>query len=169
VQAPPTPADRPVAVTLIALFQGTLATYLLYFATIAYLNPPEHLGLLRSALRLLIGRTDARSYAKSAHEEIAMDLFFMVVAALGVAAYSAVTGWGLWRLRTWARHSVAGEYGMMAVLWARSFLYFGMGGGFSRVPATALQPIYIVILLEAMISLTLSFHGGVAEAFGEVE
>ncbi len=169
MQALPTPAERPLTVTLIALFQVSLATYLLYFATLACLDPPNNLGLLRSALRLLIGRTDSRSYAGSPHDEIVVDLFFMVAAALGIAVDSAITGWGLWRLKKWARHSVAGQYGMLLVLWARSFLYFGFYGGFSRVLASRLQPVYIVVFVEALICLTLWLHGGVAEAFGEAE
>jgi hypothetical protein len=141
----------------------------LYFAAIAYLNPPGNLGLLRSALRLLIGRTDYRSYAGRPHEEVALDLVIMTVAALAIATYCLVTGWGLWRLKKWARHSVVGEYGTMVVLWARSFFYFGVAGGFSGVPSSALQPLYIVVFVEALICLTLIFRGGVAEAFGEVE
>jgi hypothetical protein len=158
-----------LAVTLIALFQGSLAIYLLYVATLAYLNPADNLTLLRSGLRILIGRTDIYSYARSSHAEIMMDLLCMMVLALGIAAYGVTTGIGLWQLRKWARHSVAGEYGMMVVLWARSFLFFGVSGGFSRVPAAVLQPVCIVIFVEAMICMTLLFHGGVAEAFGEVE
>jgi uncharacterized membrane protein (DUF2068 family) len=169
VQALSTPPARPLAVTVIALFQGFLASYFLYFVTFAYLNPPNNLGSLRAALRLLVGRTDPRSYVRSPHEEIALDLFLFSIAALVIAAYGAITGWGLWKLEKWARHYVAGGYGVMALLWARSFLFFGVFGGFSRVPAATLQPIYIVVFIEAMISMTLVFHGGVAEAFGEVE
>jgi hypothetical protein len=67
---------------VIALFQAALAAYLLYFVTIALLNPPDNLGFLRSAVRLLIGRTDRLSYVGSPHEVIAIDLFFLVGAAL---------------------------------------------------------------------------------------
>jgi len=154
---------------VIALFQAALAAYFLYFVTIALMNPPDNLGFLRSAVRLLIGRTDRFSYVGSPHEVIAIDLFFLVAAALVIAAYSAVAGWGLWRLKTWARHSVASQYGIMVVLWARAFILFGIFGGFQRVSASELQPLYIVIFTETMICLTLLFNGGVDEAFGQVD
>lgn len=98
-----------------------------------------------------------------------MDLFFFSVAGIGVGAYSAANCWGLWRLKKAARHAVVAEYGAMLLMWARGFLFFGAGGGFSRVLPSKLQPVYMVILVEAMICLTLLYHGGVASAFGEVE
>ena len=57
----------------------------------------------------------------------------------------------------------------MVVSWARALTVFGIFGGFQRVSASDLQPLYIVIFIEAMICLTLLFHGGVDEAFGEVD
>lgn len=169
VKPEPQLADRPWTVSLIALFQGSLACYLLYFTATACLDPPAKLGYLRSALRLLVGRTDYRSYAKFSKADISVRLFFFATAALGAAVYCAVTGWGLWRLKKWARHSVSGICGIEVIYWLRSFLFFGIAGGFSRAPQSALQPVYIVFFIEAMIFMTLTFYGGVAEAFGEVE
>jgi hypothetical protein len=48
-------------------------------------------------------------------------------------------------------------------------MWFGLGGGFSRAPSSALQPIYIVVFIQVTICMTLMFYGGVAEAFGEIE
>jgi hypothetical protein len=169
VRTPLQAAKRPIVVTVIALFQAALAAYFIYCVSIALLNPPDNLGFLRSAVRLPIGRTDRFSYVRRPHEEIALDLFCLVAAALAIAAYSAITGWGLWRLKKWARHSVAGVYGITVVLWARALLYFGIFGGFHRVSASELQPLYIVIVIEAIICMTLLFHLGVAEAFGGVD
>jgi hypothetical protein len=168
VRTPLQAAERPFVVTVIALFQAALAAYFIYCVSIALLNPRDNLGFLRSAVRLPIGRTDRFSYVGRPHEEIALDLFCLVAAALAIAAYSAITGWGLWRLKKWARHSVAGD-GITVVLWARACLYFGIFGGFHRVSASELQPLYIVLFIEAMICMTLLFHLGVAEAFGEVD
>ncbi len=170
MQTPPKPPKRPISVSLIALLQGTLAAYLVYSVAFAYLDPPTNLGSLRAALCLLLkGQTRYRSYAESSHGEIAPDLFLFSAGALILAADGAVTGWGLWRLKKWARHLVASQYGGMLILWARGFLYFGAFGGFTRVPAATLQPTYIVVAIEAIVCTTLLWHGGVAEAFGEVD
>jgi len=161
-------SQRPLAVTVIASFQWFVACYLLYFAANACLDPSANLGDLRSALRLFIGRTDHQSYAKVSHADLLAPLVVLTITALAIVSYSAITGWGLWRLKKWARHSVAGICGMEAIFWLRSFLYFGMAGGFSRVPQSKLQPVFIVFYTEVMIFMTLTFYGGVAEAFGEL-
>ena len=47
------------------------------------------------------------------------------------------------------------------IYWARGFFYFGFGGGFGRVPEAKLQPVYIVIMIEAMIFVAMMTYGGV--------
>lgn len=155
--------------TAISLFQWALAAYCSFFTTLALLNPRSNLGLLRSALRLLEGGTDYFSYANVPGEEIVIELFFLGVIALTIAVCSVVTGWGLWKLKAWARHSTMAQYGAMLLMWTRCFLNFAVGAAFSLAPSINLHPVYWVILIEATIFLTMRFHLGVAESFGEEE
>jgi hypothetical protein len=146
---------------VIAVFQWALSAYLLGFVGLACFDPAQNTSLLRSAMMVLIGRWDWQQRPYSKVTEMEVTFFFLTAVALTVAIYSAITGWGLFRLRRWARRAVASEYGALLILWARAFFYFGVGGGFGRVPVAKLQPVYIVMMIEATIFMAMMTYGGV--------
>ena len=94
---------------------------------------------------------------------------FSSVPALLMLKFFIASAWGLWNLKSWARHSVAGEYGLFALLWIRSLFFYSATAGVSRLSQDALQSIYYRIGVAGMMALTLWLYGGVAEAFGEKE
>jgi len=154
-------------VSLIAIIQWSVAGYLLFFVGLTLINPVNNLSSLESAFHAVTGLTF--THIQSSKEDIFVELLVLCALSIFLALGSAIAGWGLWRLKKWARHALIVEYGVSLVFWARGFLFFGVGGGFSHVPQSALQSVYILIAIEALIFLTLLLSGGIAEAFGEIE
>jgi hypothetical protein len=168
MHAPPR-IKRPLAVTLIAIFQFGLAAYVLFFIALACMKPEANLILLFRALGSLGLNMRTRPPWPGSHADIKFELFFCVARAVPVAVYGLATAWGLWRLKKWARHTVVAVYAVELAFFLRFFIFFGFSGGFSHVPYRVLQPVYLVVYFEVLIVLMLLYYGNVAEAFGEAD
>ena len=156
----------PLVVTVIAAFQLVLGAYLFYFLVIAWIDL-GNLALLDHAIDRVWGfRTQPRSPGETLGE-IKIDRIFSSFLAVLSLKFLLISGWGLLKLKPWARHSVAGEYGLFTFLGVRALFFFTAVKGASRLSQDAMQPVYLRIFLSGMICLTLLLYGGVAEAFGE--
>lgn len=149
---------RPGPVTLIALFQFCGAGFILMVALLSYLNPDGHWA----------SRRDIQTFVYIAtRHNIAPEALMPVIMPL-VAAYLAVTGWGLWYLHKWARHLLIATSGMTVILWLRAFLVrdWALGENILK-DQWARQTVYAVITLNALILACLTLFPDVARAFNE--
>ena len=148
-QTPPR-SQRPLAVTLIAIFQFAKGGFLFVLTALAWIDPARFPDL-RLAMRIAI-YIAARSNPPA---------FLLPL----VAIYSATIGWGLWRLKKWARNILAATCGLSVALWVRYFL-FNLAFQDHVLDAQQRQAVYMLMFLDALVFIYLALYDGVPQAFG---
>jgi hypothetical protein len=143
---------RPHAVTAIALFQFARAGLILLFALSKWLEPNARLD----------SRLDTKILVYIAARQNASSIL-LPLSAIFVAA----VGWGLWRLKTWARTTLITTSGVTVFLWSRRFAFDWAIGSNTLQSTAQVQTIYAVILIDLLIFCCLSFYPDVADAFGK--
>ena len=82
-----------------------------------------------------------------------------------VAAYTGLTGLGLWLLWGWARRSLIFSSVLMIALWGyRFYSDWTVGAQTLKTPLEE-QTIYFLIFIDVVIVLYLAFYDGVSQAF----
>jgi hypothetical protein len=148
-----TKVDRPFGVALIAALQFGRAGVLLAVTAAAFLFPDAGRGLRRFTLMV------AYIAANGAQPP-------MVLLPLW-AIFLAAIGWGLWRLKKWARWILLTSYGVLVVRWVTALLWDDWAMGETTLhTAMARIAVWTVILSDAVIFLYL-VQSQIRDAFGE--
>jgi hypothetical protein len=150
---------RPLAITLIALFQFARAGFILFVAVSTWLAPDAHLSS-RLEIRVL-------TYVAARHNLPSPALIPVVLPI--IAALPFALGCGLWFLKKWARNTLMITSGTTALLWIRYFAFdWALGDSILKTELQR-QIVYSVISLDAMVFCCLAFLPDVSEAFGQKE
>lgn len=146
---------RPMAVTVIAVYQFFAAGFLVLVALLAVLVPGMKFGLPEQVITFTLTR----------HNLPPKSLIPIALPALAV--YSASIGWGLWCLKAWARNLAVATSGMTVLLWLRALVFrqWAMGDQLFR-DDLARNTVWGVILINAAIALSLVMYPDVTAAFG---
>lgn len=144
------PVGRPFPATAIALLQFAKAAFLGLVAVTARFNPDA----LRS-----IPSLPALVYLAAHGRDVAGPLLPFV------AIYTAVIGWGIWRLWRWARKSLVISSGLMVGLWTRKFILDRMAGEQSFRSTEEQQAIFFLLFLDLVVIAYLAFYDDIPRAF----
>jgi len=145
--------QRPTSVTYVAVFQFLKAWFLLLVTIVSFSNP----SIIKSG-GTLAGMVFLAAHGKNPRG-FAIPLF---------ALYSCIVGFGIWRLKNWARNSLMITSGMTVALWIRLLTLFDWAFGEHTLKTPLQQQIvYSLILMDAVVFYVLWMGDGVREAFGE--
>jgi hypothetical protein len=148
-------AKRPFAVTLIALFQFAKAVFLLIAARELGVDPTRQMRspLTVQALMYIAAHGNARG-----------------VLVPIVATYIGVVGWGLWRLKQWARNLLMVTSAVTVAVWIRRLVLVDWALKSPTLKSElARQSVYIVLLMDALVFAYLAFDLHTIEAFAKNE
>jgi hypothetical protein len=146
--------ERPMPVTLIALFQFAKAWFLVTVVAIGRFAP--------EALRAFSALPALLYFAAHGRDTRGPLLPF-------VAFYVGLIGLGLWRLWGWARRSLVFSSGIMIALWAWRLLNNWRDGMQTLKTPLEEQTIYFLVFIDVVTVLYLAFYDGVPQAFEEVK
>jgi len=146
--------DRPLPVTVIALFQFAKAWFLLMIVAIGRFVPEALRGVPALPAFLYF----------AAHGRDTRGPLLPIV-----AVYVGLTGCGLWRLWKWARRSLIFSSAGMIALWAFRFGRDWTEGAHALKTSTDEQTIYFLVFIDVVVVLYLAFYDGVPQAFEEAK
>jgi hypothetical protein len=146
--------ERPLSVTLIAMFQFSRAVAVLLIFLFTSVFHDEAFGSAIS-VKILTYIAARQPLPPAALLPIIMPL---------IAAYLSTTGFGLWFLKKWARNLVMVTSGGTAVLWIRAFIYYGAIKEPIFKSDLQCQTVMVVVLLDIIVFAYLYMEG---RAFGE--
>lgn len=156
---------RPPIVTFVAMIQFLRAGMALCIGWAIWAFPNSGLDSLVRVKALAYLATH-HALAPRTVAPITMTLF---------AAYFILTGFGLWKLQSWARKVLLLTSGLTVAVWIRYFALdsvirnteLGSALGPSPIGKAALPLIMIVILVDALVFCCLAFYPDVGKAFAE--
>ena len=146
------PPTRPLPVTIVAMVQFAKAAFLLTVGMMPFLGDESGLASIPDFRDLLF----LASHGK--------DPKGLPIVLFGV--YAAVVGWGLWRLKRWARNSLVFSSGLMLLFW---LAHHDFGTSLLIMPGISgveQQTVYVLLLLDGAIFAYLKFHDETAKSFG---
>jgi len=146
--------ERPLSVTLIAMFQFSRAAAVLLIFLFTSVFHDEAFG---SAIGVKV-----LTYI-AARQPLPPAALLPIIMPL-IAAYLSTTGFGLWFLKKWARNLVMITSGGTAVLWIRAFIYYGAINEPIFKSDLQRQTVIFVVLLDIVVFVYLYMEG---RAFGE--
>jgi hypothetical protein len=136
---------RPFPVTLIALFEFSIAAFLLYI----------FIGALA---------VHAANHASSIHDLILDDPDTMTFIMPASIAFHMAVGWGLWALKEWARLARIG----LSIVNPWNYWQWGSFYVIECIPKRHPEPrtAYVVIFVDLLILCCLAFYPDIAKTFG---
>ena len=144
--------ERPVPLTVIAYFQFAKAAFLLGVAALLQLFPDA----VRS-MPLLPFLLYAAAHGRDTHG------YLLPV----VGVFIAIVGYGLWRLKPWARRSVIASTGLMLVVWAHRFYVDEIDGISTLKTPLEQKTVAMVLFLDAVVFLYMVAYDDIPRAFGK--
>lgn len=144
--------ERPAPLTAIAYFQFAKAAFLLAVAAL--------LQFFADAVRsmpLLPFLLYAAAHGRDTHG------IFLPVAGVFVG----IVGYGLWRLKPWARRSVIASTGLMLIVWAHRFYLDEMDGVTTLRSPLEQKTVAMVLFLDAVVFLYMVAYDDIPRAFGK--
>ena len=146
------PSIRPLPVTILAMIQFAKAGFLLSVALLPGMGAESGIASIQDFRDLLF----LASHGK--------DPKGLLIVLFGI--YAAVIGWGLWRLKRWARNSLVLSSGLMLLFW---LAHHDFGTSILFMPGISgveQQTVYVLLLLDFTIFTYLKFHDATARSFG---
>lgn len=146
--------DRPFPVTLIAWFQFAKAWFLLLVAFVSKYVPDAV-----RAVPTLPAFVYVAAHGRNTNGYL--------LPAIGI--YMGIVGWGLWRLKRWARRSLVASTGLMMAIWAYRFAADWAAGETTLKTPLEQQTVTVLLFLDAVIFFYLVIHDDVPLAFARSE
>ena len=145
---------RPLSITLIALFQFFRAGIILLIVLCLWIFPDANLS----------SRIDVKVLTYITARQPLPPAFLVPIVMPVVAAYLAVTGFGLWFLKKWARNILMITSAVTSLMWIRGFMFYGALGEPLLETEMQRQTVLVVIMLDLLVFAYLFLEG---KAFGE--
>lgn len=144
--------DRPFPVTVIAGFQFLKASFLFGVAAMLQFFPDA----VRS-MPLLPFLLYAAAHGRDTHGFLLPVVGFFIV----------IVGYGLWKLKPWARRSLIASTGLMMVVWAVRFFEDKVDGIVTLKTPYEQKTVTMVLFLDAVIFLYMVAYDDIPRAFGK--
>ena len=143
--------ERPFPVTVISHFQFAKAAFLLGVAGLLHFVPEA----IRT-MPLLPFFLYVAAHGRDTHG------FLLPVAGVFVG----FVGYGLWRLKPWARRSLIVSTGLMLIVWGHRFFVDWMDGVVTLRTPHEQQTVAMVLFLDAVVLLYMVAYDDIPLAFG---
>jgi hypothetical protein len=144
--------ERPFPVTVIAHFQFVKAAFLLGVAALLQFVPDAIHSMPLLPFLLYVA-----AHGRDTHG------FLLPIAGLFVG----FVGFGLWRLKPWARRSLIVSTGFMLVVWGHRFFADRMDGIVTLKTPHEQQTVAMVLFLDAVVFLYMVAYDDIPRAFGK--
>jgi len=144
------PCERPFPATMIALLQFSKAGFLALVALTSRFNP-DALHMIPTLPALVYFAAHGRDTSGPLLPAIAL--------------YTAVIGWGIWRLWRWARKTLVISSVLMVGLWTRKFVIDWMAGDATFRSPLEQETIFFLLFLDVVVILYLAFYDDIPRAF----
>jgi hypothetical protein len=144
--------ERPFPVTVIAHFQFVKAAFLLGVAALLQFVPDAVHSMPLLPFFLYVA-----AHGRDTHG------FLLPIAGLFVG----FVGYGLWRLKPWARRSLIVSTAFMLILWGHRFFTDRMEGVVTLKTPHEQQTVAMVLFLDAVVFLYMVAYDDIPRAFGK--
>jgi hypothetical protein len=145
-------SERPFPITVIAHFHFAKAIFLLGVAFLLLLFPDA-----THVLPLLPFLIYAAAHGRDTHG------FLLPI----VGVFVAIVGYGLWRLKPWARRSLIISTALMLTVWGHRFFVDQMDGIVTLKTPLEQKTVAIVLFLDAVFFLYMVAYDDITRAFGK--